>query len=83
MDRDGWFKTIHNFTKLCGASPKNSQYLFFDGHNSHWDADALDPMHTNDVYLYFLEASDSKNDQPNDNGPNACLKGLYNKEKGE
>jgi len=76
MDRDGWFKTIHNFTKLCGARPSNPQYLFFDGPDSHWDADALDLMHTNDIYLYFLKARDSENDQPNDNGPNACLKGI-------
>mmetsp|Transcript_22960 Transcript_22960/g.34823 ORF Transcript_22960/g.34823 Transcript_22960/m.34823 type:complete len:226 (+) Transcript_22960:932-1609(+) len=74
MDRDGWFKTIHNFTKLCGASESNPQYLYFDGHGSHWDADALDLMSSNDIYSFFLKAEDSENDQPNDNGPNAGLK---------
>jgi len=44
MDRDSWLKIIDNFTKLSGASAMNPQFLFFDGHNSHWDADALDMM---------------------------------------
>jgi len=83
MDRDGWFKTIHNFTKLCGASESNPQYLYFDGHGSHWDADALDLMSSNDIYSFFLKAEDSENDQPNDNGPNAGLKDDYNDEKAE
>lgn len=42
MDRDGWFKTIDNFSKLSGASEGNPQFLFFVGHDSHWDSDALD-----------------------------------------
>ena len=83
MDRDGWFKTINNFTKLCGSSKSNPQYLFFDGHDSHWDADALDVLHRRSVYSFFLKAGDSENDQPNDNGPNAGLKADYNEEKGE
>jgi hypothetical protein len=45
MDRDGWYKTIDNFSKMSDASPANPQYLFFDGHDSHWDVDALDMMH--------------------------------------
>lgn len=73
VDRDGWFKTMHNFVRQCGATKANPQYLFFDGHDSHWDADALEILNDNHVESFFLMAGNSENDQPNDNGPNACL----------
>jgi hypothetical protein len=81
MDRDGWFKTIENFTLLSGASATNEQFLYFDGHDSHWDADALALMPERHVEAFFLKAGDSENDQPNDNGPNGCMKSCYNDEK--
>jgi hypothetical protein len=81
MDLDGWYKTISNFSKLSGASPGNPQFLFFDGHDSHWDADSLDLIAARHIEAFFLKAGDSKNNQPNDNGPNACLKGYYNEVK--
>ena len=28
-----------------------------------------------------MKSGDSENDQPNDNGPNACMKGIYNETK--
>jgi len=74
MVRDGWFKTTTNFVHLSDASEGNRQYNFFDGHNSHWDPDALDEMNDSHVHAIFLKAGDSKNDQPNDHGPNACFK---------
>eukprot|EP00545_Synedropsis_sp_CCMP1620_P002775 CAMPEP_0119009844 /NCGR_PEP_ID=MMETSP1176-20130426/4633_1 /TAXON_ID=265551 /ORGANISM="Synedropsis recta cf, Strain CCMP1620" /LENGTH=491 /DNA_ID=CAMNT_0006962423 /DNA_START=277 /DNA_END=1750 /DNA_ORIENTATION=+ len=81
MDRDGWYKTIHNFANLSGASKSNKQFLYFDGHDSHWDADALELMDTKHVQSFFLKSGDSENDQPNDNGPNACVKSCYNDAK--
>jgi hypothetical protein len=61
----------------------NLQYLFFDGHDSHWDADALQMMHDLSIEAFFLKAGDSENDQPNYNGPNASVKGCYNENKTE
>ena len=81
MDRDGWWKAIQQFCKLSGAHAGNNQALFFDGHDSHWDADALDMMSHNFVHGFFLKAGDSVNDQPNDNGFNAKAKSIYNDEK--
>ena len=69
MDRDGWFKTIHNFVQLSGASASNLQYLFFDGHDSHWDSAALKLLWKNFVEPFFLQAGNSENYQPN-----ACYK---------
>ena len=81
MDRDGWWKSIQRFCKLSGAHAGNNQALFFDVHDSHWDADALDMMSNNFVHGFFLKAGDSVNDQPNDNGFNAKAKSIYNNEK--
>ena len=83
MDRDGWFKTVTNFVDLSGASQSNPQYLFFDGHDSHWDSDALEYMVLHDVNPFFLKSGDSEKDQPNDNGPNCSMKGCYNDAKAE
>jgi hypothetical protein len=55
MDRDGWYKTIDNFSKLSGASLGNPQFLFFDGHDSHWDADSLDLMKARHIEAFFLK----------------------------
>ena len=81
MDRDGWLMTMRNFTDHVKSSNGNKIFLFFDGHDSHWDADALDHLHRNGVESFFLQSQNSENDQPNDNGPNACLKSCYNEEK--
>ena len=81
MDRDGWFKSIKQFCKLSGAHHGNNQALFYDGHDSHWDSDALDMMANNSVHGFFLKSGDSGNDQPNDNGFNAKAKAVYNDEK--
>ena len=81
MDRDGWYKSIRQFIALSGARVTNKQILFFDGHDSHWDADAMDLMSDNHVHGFFLKSGDSSNDQPNDNGFNAKAKAIYNEEK--
>ena len=81
MDRDGWWKSIQQFCKLSRAHAGNNQALFFDGHYSHWDADALDMMSNNFVHGFFLKAVSSGNDQPNNDGSNAKAKSIYNDEK--
>ena len=78
MDRDGWFKTTRNFLALSGTSEGNPQFVFFNGHNSHWGADALNFLRTNYCHPFFLQSRNSENDQPNNNGPNECLKENYN-----
>ena len=83
MDRDGWFKVIYMFTKLSGCHAGNIQMLFYDRHDSHWDADALDLMTKNFIQPFVLKAGDSENDQPQDNGSNAKLKSCYNNRKSE
>ena len=83
MDRDGWYKTIINFANLSGATKSNKQFLYFDGHDSHWDSDALQLLEDRHIKSFFLKSGDSEKDQPNDNGPNACVKSCYNDAKSD
>jgi hypothetical protein len=38
---------------------KKPQYLFIDGHESHWDPDALELLLRNNVYVIFLRSNNS------------------------
>ena len=54
MDRDGWLKSVKTFTKYARATEGEPLFLFFDGHDSHWDAGALDWLSAHHVELFFL-----------------------------
>ena len=73
IDRGGGVKMIDNFSKLYSVSRRKTQCFFFGCHHLHWNSDALD--------LLLQRNVEALNDQPNDNDPNACLKGYYNKQK--
>ena len=77
MDRAGVRALAQGFVQHSGASAANPQYLYWDGHDSHWDADALDYFAKNHVFVFFLKANDSANGQPNDMGPNRNWKAIY------
>ena len=62
IDRYGWYKIIKNFSNLTSSSVYNPQFNFFNGHESHWDADALDEMKNNHIHACLLKAGDSEND---------------------
>jgi hypothetical protein len=74
FDRDGFFKAMMYFIEMSGASADNPQFLFVNGHDSHWDHNSLAFAKSKNVYVFFLKSGDSKNGQPLDNGPNALLK---------
>ena len=77
MDRDGRMKEMMHLKTVCGENKLNIQILFYDGHVSNFDERDIDiPLYHN-IKPFFLKARDSGNDQPNDNGPNLNLKGLY------
>ena len=78
MDIDGWLKAMTQFSNVCGASPVNNHILFFDVHDSHFGCGALRKIVYKKVQPFVLESGDSINYHPNDNGPNAKLKSLYN-----
>ena len=66
------------FSNVCGASPSNNQILLFDVHGSHFNYGALRQIMRKNIQLFVPKSGDSINDQPNDNGPNAKLRFLYN-----
>ena len=81
FDRDGFFKAVTIFKQYSGASATNPQFLFLDGHDSHWDPDALAYLRENYIYPFFLKSGDSERDQPLDNGPHALMHSLYREAK--
>ena len=74
MDRDVWINSISLFSRTYGSSKMNFQFLFFDGHDSHFDDRATHILWSHQISPFILKAGNSTNDQPNDNGPNLILK---------
>ena len=68
MDRDGWLKDMNQLTITYGSSPVNSQILFSDVHDSHFDGSDLPQTQWKNIQPFILRAGDSINYQPNDNG---------------
>ena len=81
MDRDGWLKSMTQFSNVCGASPVNNRILFFDGHDSHFDDCTQRQMKCKNTQPFVLKSGKYGNYQTNDNGTNAKLKSLYNGSK--
>ena len=81
MDRYIWMKETSLFTRTCGASKLDPQVIFFDGHDSHFHDRATHLFRSQHISPFILNAGDSTNDHPNDNGPNLKLKRYYGIEK--
>ena len=77
MDRDGWMKAMMYLKTVCGEKNLNTQVLLHDGHDSHFYARSIHIIRSHHIKPFILKADDSGNDQPNDNGRNLKLKGLY------
>ncbi len=56
---------------------RRSSFLYMDGYAEHFDEFALNLLRNAHVYIIFLRAQNSENDQPNDNGLNAIFKRCY------
>ena len=80
-DRDGWMKVIMNFKTVCGANKLNTQVLFYDIHDSHFYYREINIHLSHHINPFIIKAGDSVNDQPNYNGPNLNMKGLYGKSR--
>ena len=78
MDRYGWLKDMTHLSNIYGASPVNNQIIFFDGQGSRFDNRILIQTQSKNIYPFILNAGESINYQPKDNGQNSKLKDLYN-----
>ena len=81
MDKYGWLKYMTWFYNVCGTSLINNQILLFDGHAIHLYNGALREIRWKKNQPFVLTYDNSIYYQPNDNGPNAKLKSLYNVSK--
>ena len=81
MDRDGWFKIACPLKLYCG--PKRPIYMFFDGHDSHWDPDALQLWFDDKIFSNFGRAHGSDEDNVNDNGNNAKFHAIIEQVTGD
>ena len=79
MNRVGFRAVAEQFVKFAEPRADRPQYLFIDGHDSHFDYEALCFLIENHVRVFFLKSNDSINDQPQDNGMNKCLRSYYDK----
>ena len=77
-DQAGFMQICKHFVSFARNAGNEGVPLFLtlDAHSSHLDPAALDYLMDNNIYVFFLRANNSDNDQPNDNGPNAKLKSL-------
>jgi hypothetical protein len=78
MDKEGFRAYVQHFAHHVQPQKGHLQYLYIDGHDSHFDHTAMDGALSLHVRVMLLKANDSVNDQPQDNGMNACLKAKYN-----
>ena len=83
MDQYSWLKFINHFRTKLGETPWNRWVIFLDHHDYHYDDNSFDLMYLNFIHIFILNKRDSDNNQPNDNCPNAYLKVMYNKKKGD
>ena len=77
MDRDGWHKSMSHFASMCCSYPLNTQGLFYDDHESHFDDRELYILCTHNIQCFILRAGEYVHDQPNNNSPNMNIKNLY------
>ena len=77
IDRGAWVKEIVHFNNFCGLNQLNTQVLFYDDHDGHFGDRDIHILRSHHIKPFVLKVVDSVNDQPNDNGPNLKLKGLY------
>ena len=57
MDRDGWIKSMTQFSNVCSASPFKNQIMLFDGHDSHFNDGSLRKMMCKNIQPFVLNLS--------------------------
>lgn len=81
IDEEAFYHSASQLVKDTKVNDSNPIYLFQDGFYAHFDVDAIDVLHEHNIHTTFLCSNNSIQDQPQDNGPNAKLKSLYNDDK--
>jgi hypothetical protein len=77
MDQKGFALVCHSLVQHCQARMGYHKLLYVDGHEIHWCSQCLRFLRDRHIYLMFLKAHDSTNDQPNNMGNNAQVQCQY------
>ena len=77
MDYDGWNKYTAFFASMCCSSPINTQVLFYDGNDRHFENRELKILCSHHNQYFILNTGDSVHDQPNSNSTKLKLKILH------
>lgn len=59
MGKNGLLKAMRKRFRLCESYSTNINILNFDGHNLHWDADAMDNIYKKIFNTFFLKTGNS------------------------
>ena len=77
IDRNVLMKEMMHFKTICGANNINPQVLLYDWHVSHFDKRDIHILLLHHTKTVMIKTGESINEQPNYNGPNLKMKGLY------
>ena len=77
IDRDFSKKEIVYFKTVCGSNNPDSWVFFYDIHVRTFDKRVICIIRSNHIKPFVFKAGDPGNYQPNNNGPNIKMKGLY------
>jgi hypothetical protein len=77
MDQKGFGLVCHSLVQHCRVRRGYPKFLYVDRHESHWCSLCLRFLREHHIYMVFLKAHDSTNDQPNDIGNNAQVQCQY------
>ena len=59
MDYDGWLKSVAHFASTSFSSPLNTQVLFYDGQDIHFDDMSFNIINSHNIQSFVLKAGDS------------------------
>jgi hypothetical protein len=80
MDKSGFYLCVLAlvlYIRERDGDNLKPQFVFLDGFDGHFSADALDLAHANNIHIFFLKSNDSINDQPADMGANAMIEKYF------
>ena len=77
MYHDGWIKYMAHLVSMCFSSVLNTQVLFYDARNSHFDYSSFNILWSNHIHSFILESGYSVRNHSNHKVPNLNLNNLH------
>ena len=77
MDCNVRLKYMSHLSTMCCSSSFNTQVLFYDLQDIHFDERELNTLQIHHIHDFILNSGESVHDHTKNNGPNLNLKNLY------